>query len=282
MNCKICSAKSEKLFETKVLNKYNVQYYKCTECEFIETEKPYWLQESYGNAITKLDIGLIYRNQIFCDLLQEVITNNFDDDAKFLDYGGGYGMFVRMMRDKGFDFYRQDIYCDNLFAEYFDITDLHYKKQKFEALTTFEVFEHLEDPLIEIEKMLAYSDTIIFSTELQPSKSIRNVDDWWYFIPETGQHVALYHMKALEKIAEYFKLNLYSNGVNLHMITSKKFINNPLLKTHVIAEKKQVSLFQKIIKRLIKEEKMDTLPVPIVSKESLLMKDFAYIKSLLK
>jgi hypothetical protein len=50
---------------------------------------------------------------------------------------GGYGMFVRLMRDGGFDFHREDPLCDNLFAQGFDRQD----DGTFELVTAFEVFE---------------------------------------------------------------------------------------------------------------------------------------------
>lgn len=277
MQCKICQSSTKSLFTTSVLQKYKVEYYQCNSCNFIQTERPYWLDEAYGNAITKLDIGLIYRNQLFSTVLEKLILANFNSDSKFLDYGGGYGMFVRMMRDLGFNFFRQDIYCENLFAEYFDITDIEIDHKAFEITTAFEVFEHLENPLSEIEKMLFYSDTIIFSTELQPSTEIKHVDDWWYFIPETGQHIAMYHIKSLEKIAEYFQMNLYSNGSSLHMITKKHFDKNPLI-NQIETHPKKDRLLKRLFSTLAKEHQQ----LIANKKESLLMKDFAYIKSLLK
>lgn len=43
MKCKICHHEVDKLFKEKVLNKYNIQYYKCPQCGFIQTEKEFWL-----------------------------------------------------------------------------------------------------------------------------------------------------------------------------------------------------------------------------------------------
>ena len=48
------------------------------------------------------------------------------------------------MRDKGYDFYWQDIYSKNLYATDFEYT----KNTKYEMLTAYEVFEHLPDPRI--------------------------------------------------------------------------------------------------------------------------------------
>jgi hypothetical protein len=108
----------KKIFNTDVLNKYKVDYFQCLNCNFIQTEKPYWLDEAYSDAITKLDIGIIYRNINFSNTITQFFKNNlFSSDGIYLDYGGGYGIFVRMMRDKGFNFYRQDVFCNNLFAK---------------------------------------------------------------------------------------------------------------------------------------------------------------------
>jgi hypothetical protein len=219
VQCKICSGTSENFSVKKVLGIYDVKYYQCSSCNFIQTEEPYWLDEAYNNAITKLDIGLVYRNEYLAPVVSTLIKLFFQTGAKFIDYGGGYGLFVRMMRDRGFDFYRQDIYCENLFAKHFDISDLP-ANSKFDMLTAFEVFEHLPNPVPEIEKMLSFSDTILFTTELQPADP-NSLNNWWYFTPETGQHVSLYSLQSLNKLAERFNLHLLSHN-NLHLLSKTK------------------------------------------------------------
>ncbi|MGB0430384.1 MAG: class I SAM-dependent methyltransferase [Bacteroidia bacterium] len=227
MNCKICGAESSHLFKGEILNKYEIDYFQCTNCEFIQTEKVYWLEEAYSSAITDLDLGYITRNLMFGEIVGRIIKSWFNSKGKFIDYGGGYGMFVRLMRDRGFNYYRQDIYCENTFANHFDIEDLE-QKTGFEILSAFEVFEHLDDPMAEMEMMLSYSDSIIFSTELQPKKDFKSQKDWWYFAPYGGQHIALYSYKSLEHMAKHFGLNLYSNKKGLHLLTKKKFGTNPV------------------------------------------------------
>jgi hypothetical protein len=54
------------------------------------------------------------------------------------------------------------------------------------------VFEHLADPLGEVKKMLEFSDNILFTTELQP-KSYEELKDWWYIMPDLGQHISFIH-----------------------------------------------------------------------------------------
>lgn len=218
--CKICKNQSTKIFTCQVLAKYEVVYYRCNDCAFIQTEEPYWLDEAYSSAITSLDIGLIYRNLKYVPVVETLIKLFYQKDGRYIDYGGGYGMFVRMMRDKGFDFLRQDIYCENLFAKNFDVDEAQLKDEKFELLTAFEVFEHLVNPLEEFEKMLSYSSNIFFSTAVYPQDT--DLLKWWYLIPETGQHVSLYSIKSLEYIAKKYELNFFSFNTTEHLFTKKK------------------------------------------------------------
>lgn len=223
MTCPICESVSTEYCAAKTLGRYDVQYFRCSQCQFIFTETPYWLNEAYDSAITKLDIGLIIRNETTVPIVKTIINKWFNPSGQFIDYGGGYGMLVRMMRDRGFDFYRQDIYCDNLYAESFDIKDV--APFKAELLTAFEVFEHLDNPVKELEKMLVLSDSIMFSTDVQPFDHV-TPESWWYFIPETGQHVSLYSRKSLQALADRFNLYYNWDDQNFHLFSKKKISNN--------------------------------------------------------
>jgi hypothetical protein len=128
-------------------------------------------------------------------------------------------MFVRMMRDSGLDFYLYDTHCENLFAKGFSADGSG--EDNYELVTAFEVFEHLVDPMAEIERMRRFSDSIFFSTILIASPP-PVLGEWWYYALEHGQHVALYSKRSLEVIAERLECQLFSNGQNLHLLTPKK------------------------------------------------------------
>jgi glycosyltransferase involved in cell wall biosynthesis len=224
MKCKVCESQSIKLATARVIKKHDIDYFQCQSCGFVQTEEPYWLEEAYSEAIAKSDVGLVYRNIMFAEISSNIILKCFNPHTQFLDYGGGYGLFVRMMRDFGFNFYWYDKFCKNLFATGFESEKID--KNKYELVTAFEVFEHLVNPLREIEELLNFSRNILFSTELLPESSPKP-EEWWYYALEEGQHISLYTAEALSVIANKFDLNIYSNGSSLHLLTEKKL--DPIL-----------------------------------------------------
>lgn len=226
MKSKITGGQTQLLFTKKVLHKYEVKYYQCVETGFIQTEEPYWLSEAYNNVITSLDVGLVQRNLNFAQQVSSIILANFNDKETFLDYGAGFGLFVRLMRDRGFQFFWNDLYAQNILALGFSASDLK-RQHQFELITAFEVFEHLVDPIQTMKDMLLRSKHILFSTELVPPQN--DIESWWYILPETGQHVSFYSLKSLQYLADYFGLNLYSNNKDFHLLTEKSFKHNPLL-----------------------------------------------------
>ena len=225
MVCRVCGSDSPFFAKGKILEKYEISYFKCSNCGFVQTEDPYWIEESYSDAINRTDVGYVARNQVLAKVTKALINRFFDKNAKYLDYGTGYGLFVRLMRDFGFDFYGQDKYCDIVFAKDFEIED---NEKGFELVTAFELFEHLENPYEEMKKITGYSNNIFISTEFYPASSPKP-GEWWYFGLEHGQHLSLYTKKSLEALGEKYGLNLYTNGKNIHLLTKKK-INKAVFK----------------------------------------------------
>lgn len=222
MKCKICGSNATVFGKSEILGKHPAAFYRCDQCGFMQTETPYWLEEAYSDTITKSDIGLVSRNLKLSDMTQRLILAYFDPTQKFIDYGGGYGLFVRLMRDQGFDFYRHDPLCKNLFAEGFEASP----GVNFALLTAWEVFEHLQNPLPEIEQMISYSPNLLFSTLTLP-KEPKPLDEWWYYGLEHGQHVSFYSSESLHVIARKFNLKVHYSKGSIHFIGDKSI--NPRL-----------------------------------------------------
>lgn len=221
MHCSICSSESKTLFKTKLMNKYNVQFFFCSHCGYMHTEKPYWLDEAYKNSINITDTGILKRNYDYARKVSVLLYYLFDSQGQFLDYGGGYGIFTRLMRDFGFDFYWQDPYTQNMLARGFEYSG---SDKKIECLTSFEAFEHFSNPVEEVEKMLKISKNILFSTWLLP-EPVPAPDKWWYYGTEHGQHISFYRAETLEKLSKKFNLNFYTNYSDLHLFTEKTLVS---------------------------------------------------------
>ena len=106
--CRICTKPVEAMFSSVLLQKYSTQYFKCSQCGYVQTEHPHWLEEAYESSINDSDTGMIMRNLWHRNITATLIYFLFNNKGRFLDYGSGYGVFVRLMRDVGFDFSWQD------------------------------------------------------------------------------------------------------------------------------------------------------------------------------
>jgi len=249
MKCKICEYESEKFKKSKIMNKYEISYYYCPSCEFIQTEEPYWIEEAYIETINLTDIGIMKRNQVLANFTTIILSLFFNKRRKFLDYAGGYGIFTRLMRDIGFDFYWSDKYTENLISKGFEYN----KDEKYELLTSFEAFEHFTNPIMEIENMLKISNNILFSTTLTPIKKPLH-EEWYYYGLDHGQHISFYSINTMHYLADKYSVNFYTNGKNIHLFTKKK-INKSVFKfLYLLSRIGMASVFKVFIKSKIAED----------------------------
>jgi 2-polyprenyl-3-methyl-5-hydroxy-6-metoxy-1,4-benzoquinol methylase len=200
-----------------VLNKYKVRYYKCSNCNLIQTENPHWLKEAYSSAIIDSDTGILSRNFALSRITSIFVLFFANKNSKVLDFAGGYGILTRMLRDVGVDGYWEDKYAENIFAKGFNSNS----KTKYDMVTAFEVFEHLVRPVKEIgDTIKRYNPkTLLFSTTLHYGNPPK---DWWYFVPDGGQHVTLYTKKSLKIMANRFGMKLSTDGRNIHIFSKRQ------------------------------------------------------------
>jgi hypothetical protein len=175
-----------------------VDYFLCPRCDLLQTQSPYWLDEAYSRAITTLDTGAIERNQ--ADSRATLMLSGLlgvGPAEPCLDFGGGHGVFARMMRDLGFDFRWYDKHAPNLYAAGFEGG----VAERYRMLTAFEVFEHLANVRADLEQIFGPRHDFIFAGTLlhhghQPG--------WWYYMLESGQHITFYSPRTMAVIAERF------------------------------------------------------------------------------
>ena len=198
----------------EILKRHRVEFSRCSSCGFVQTEKPYWLDEAYSDATSRLDTSGVSRNLEMSSVVQTVITLLFNRRASFVDYGGSTGLFVRLMRDRGFDFYWEDKYAHNIYARGFEADP----SKRYELASAFEVFEHFENPMEDILRILKMAGSVVFSVELLPEPAPLP-EKWWYYGLAHGQHLSFYTQKSLSHIAAQSGLNYFTDGRSLHLIT---------------------------------------------------------------
>ena len=225
--CKICGIETTWIYNYKIIKQYNIDFFQCNNCGFMQTEEPYWLKQAYEETINYTDTGILERSLHFSRIMTVLLYIFYGKNKNYLDYSGGFGIFTRRMRDLGFQFFWHDPYTTNLLSKGFEYCD-----QKIEAITIFEAIEHFYNPLLEIEKILKISKNIFFSTQIIPSPTPKP-EEWDYYGFEHGQHISFFTKKTFSIIAKKNNLNYYCLNNNLHLITETniniyklKFIQN--------------------------------------------------------
>jgi hypothetical protein len=223
--CPVCSASMREAFRATVLRKHEACYDFCQNCGFLRIREPNWFDEAYETAICAADTGLVRRNLLLCDRLA-VLCPLLGGEQRFLDYGGGVGLLVRLMRDRGIDFWWSDRHAQNVLACGFEYRP---SLGGCTAVTAIEVLEHVPDPIEFIAEAVAAGDTetLIFTTELFEGGP--PPQEWWYYARAEGQHIAFFRRDTLEMIGRRLSMRLLSDGW-LHMLT-----RSPLDESRLVA-----------------------------------------------
>lgn len=198
--CRLCGSRADLWGERRLLNRHDVLYYLCSDCGSLETENPHWLGEAYDVTGIGDDLGagqrtidLVLKTAALLDRI------NLPKGAECVDFGGGIGLFTRLMRDRGFDFQSYDRYATPFFSDRYSLTSLAGRSPA--VVTAFEVLEHFPEPAQDLEQLFETRPALVIATtELFTGQDA----SWPYFADGTGQHVFFYSPKALALIAKRF------------------------------------------------------------------------------
>lgn len=219
-SCRACGNATDKIFTGQLLDK-QVAYYDCPHCGYVQTETPYWLDRAYSEAINVSDTGIMVRNQANARVVLATLMVLGKLDGTVVDYAGGYGILVRLLRDSGVNALWMDGYCENLLARGFERT-----AECADMVTAFEAFEHFVNPAVELDKMLAIAPNVLLSTDIIADPAPRP-NDWWYYGGNHGQHIGFFRVRTLEKFAKDRGKFLLSDGASYHLLTDRPI--NPIL-----------------------------------------------------
>ena len=212
--CRACGSATAPFARSRVLGDVPAAYERCDRCGLVMAVDPRWLDAAYAAPITRLDIGLLDRCLLLANVTSAVLRSERLRHGRFMDWAGGYGTVTRLMRDRGFDFVHWDPMTSNMFAQGHDATTLD--ADHYDAVTGFEVLEHLEDPAKALEPVARSTDRLLVTTQVLPSPPPRP-EDWWYYTLETGQHITLYSPDALRRLAERLAFDGVISGSFLHL-----------------------------------------------------------------
>jgi hypothetical protein len=197
--CRLCGGGLQREFSLRVLEKYDVDYLKCTKCDSLQTELPYWTQEAYTSNLSLLDTGAGQRN--LTNLAATYSLSRLLHLNDVMDFGGGDGLLCRLLRDYGINCFVDDKYAAATYARAFTTPNF----SRPGILLAFEVLEHFEHPQRDLKALFQSNPhAVLASTEIYTGQG----SDWWYFAPQTGQHVFFYSRKALHLIAESYDYTL--------------------------------------------------------------------------
>lgn len=213
--CPISGDAMRPVFRARLLERHDVEYFQCPGCGLLQTEPPHWLEEAYSGAIAKTDVGLVHRNLDVFGRAVPLMYGLHGPDARVLDAAGGYGMLARLLRDRGFDAYTEDEHCENLLCGPFEPAP----EQRFDVVCAIEVMEHLVDPKAFLAGYVERHDpaSILFSTVTFEGEA--PAPDWWYYAPESGQHITFLQPRTIEVLAGALGFTYTPIRGDLHLFT---------------------------------------------------------------
>jgi hypothetical protein len=249
--CRVCGNEAQFFFSKLILGKHQVSYFKCGNCGHVQTEQPYWLADAYREPAWKIDVGMADRC-VWTAQTTVALGRKLEIDANeaCLDWGAGTGLFVRLCRDHGMNYFYSDRYAQNIFASGFEAEP---SANNWTLISAFEVAEHLPNPMEDFGEVLKLQPKyVLFSTLLYDGQGA----DWWYFT-NTGQHVAFYTRRSLEVIGEKFGYQLASNDCDLHLFSRERMKDSVLDWARKHREKESAKYRKKFGSRILPDfEKM--------------------------
>jgi Methyltransferase domain len=205
--CCVCGATTAFAFSARIMGARFVSYFRCSGCGIIATEPPTWLSEAYEHALADIDTGEVDRAARVCRRVV-ALSLLLRLKGRAVDYGGGHGLLVRMLRDSGLDFYWMDPHAENVFARGFEAVPGEY-----ELLSLIEVMEHVPEPVPFLRDLInRYRPTFLFFTTELHEPEETPPQTWFYYGFESGQHVCLHTHRSLGRLAELLQCYLVSMG----------------------------------------------------------------------
>ena len=227
--CPICQSLATH-FSTLVIRDDICGDYKiCNSCGFIFADNPVWLAGSFTDTLNSLDIGSVDRCNIVADFVEVLLKSLKKDNPKVLDWGGGYGLLTRILRDRGVNCSHYDPFVEPLFTKNIKLLP----NTKFDLVVLSEVMLHMTDPVGTLSELLKISKRIMFTAVIAPPDV---TPEWWYFMPETGQHITIFSKGSIFELGAALEVSVLSDKKFFHLISEDR----PKMATRLLFTKRFV------------------------------------------
>jgi len=235
-SCLICG--SENL---KKLDDYkNVELSQCSQCSFVFcTEIP--SKEELVEFYTKNYDRTRYFSPITRKRYEELL-DSFEKHRKtnkILDIGAGYGFFLEIAKEKGWDVYGTELSSEatedcekkgiTMYAG--ELQDCTFEDESFDVIVSIECLEHLNNPNSYAEKafQLLRTGGVFYLTTPNYNSYLRYRLGDKYDVIEYPNHLTYYTRKTLRKLFErnQFKtVKIQSTGMSITRLRTSKGRSN--------------------------------------------------------
>lgn len=245
MNCLLCKQPL-----TYYLTKNGYRLYRCSRCALVRTDlgatydtfvRRFYSREYFEGDPTRSaysdyehDKPLIVRNmRKFLSFIKR-----HKIEGRLLDVGCAFGYFVELAQSHGYEAYGFDasvhatkearVLLGTEKIKHGTVRSVSYRKKSFDVISLFDVFEHLDTPLLDMKKittLLADDGIVILATGDTQSLAAKILKRrWTFFIPP--QHLYFFNKKnvtmllreaGLEPVSWYRVGKWLSLGYVLHL-----------------------------------------------------------------
>ncbi len=212
MPCKLCSRENPEEWEIR-----GKEYSFCPGCGFIQLSEKYFPDKEAEKA-RYLSHNNTKENKGYRSYLENFLESSFYPfiykHSVVFDFGSGpQPVLQEILQSRGFSVH----YYDPFFAPGRD-----WKMRKYDVITAVEVFEHLQDPLAEIQtlsSLLNPNGLIIIRTMLHNEEK-QFFASWWY--REDYTHVSFFSVRTIHAMAEGCGLSVLSLKNNCEIVLVKE------------------------------------------------------------
>lgn len=205
MICKLCQSKTNEFITLS----NGHQYFLCDVCDLVFLNPQFYLNDEQEKSRYDLHENSIENQSyvaMFEGFIAEAVTPFKTSVKKILDYGSGPGpVLVELLKQKGYEVKNYDpIYARNEF-----------EGEKFDLITSTEVFEHFYNPQKEIEKIISLMKSGAYLSIMTRFLVDKDKFQSWFY-KDDPTHVCFYSLKTFDFLAWEHGLKIVkNNGFNL-------------------------------------------------------------------